>query len=87
MNIDELIDIIEKYPTINISRGTIIDLIAHNKNVWILTLKALLIKNTALYVHKQYLLDKLNYMKRNPIKPYLFLDIQGLMVYQALIML
>ncbi len=67
-----------------ITRGYLINLIANNNDEWIMVLKALLIKNPSYAISKRYVLEKLNFMKRNPSEPYRFLDYEGLAIYTVL---
>lgn len=85
MNIEYYIDeIIKKFPEKKISRGNIIDHLSNCDDNWVLALKALLIKKNTFYIYIYYLLEKLEFMKNNPNKEHLFLDIQALNIYNAL---
>lgn len=84
MEITDLIDIIKETLFLPITRGVIIDYVAENTDTWILVLKALLIKNSSRFIAKSYLLEKLEFMKRNPKDPQGFLDIQGTLILNAL---
>jgi len=84
MKIEDFITVINTLEKGVISRGTIIDYLADHNDNWVLILKALLIKNTTHFVSKHYLLEKLNFMKNDPGKAHLFLDIQGLNIYNCL---
>lgn len=84
MEIEEFIQHIKHAHANCITRGNIIDHLSENTDNWILILKALLIKNPKRYIHKEYLLDKLSFMKRNPFHAHMFLDYTGLVIYKAL---
>ena len=84
MEIDEFIEHLKNSPLAEISRGSIIDHLAGHEDNWILVLKALIIKNPRLTIHTNYLVDKLNFMHRNPDQQSVFLDFYGINIYRAL---
>lgn len=84
MEIEEFIAHIEHAHANCITRGNIIDHLAPNDDNWILVLKALLISNPKRYIHKEYLLEKLKFMKNNPTHAHLFLSLQPLCIYNSL---
>lgn len=68
-----------------ITRGKLIDFVAEQTDFWVLTLKALLIKNPKKFISTHYVLEKLNFMKNNPQDFAMFLDYQGLAIFEALL--
>jgi len=84
VEIEYFINLIKSKNVLVFTRGQIIDYIADNGNDWVFALKALLIKNSDKYIFKSYLLEKLNFMREQPDRPYAFLDTEGAFIFSRL---
>ena len=84
MEIQAFIDTLKIAEKYRFKRGYIIDCLASLTSDWCYALKALLIKSPFLYISKDYLLGKLNFMKNHPETPEVWLDFQGIAIFRAL---
>jgi len=80
------IKMIKMVERVNISRGTIIDLLnaESHKDLWKYTMKALIIGGDKYLIAKSYILEKLDYCKQHLNKPYGFLSISRYNIYKEL---
>lgn len=83
MKIDDFIKWLNKQQLF-IRRGVIIDKLSHLSDNWVIAIKSLLIKNIQATISRSYLVQKLGFAKNHPDKPYLFLDVYGIIIYIAI---
>jgi len=84
MKIETFIEYLKARPERQITRGAIIDHIAGYNDTWILVVKALLIKSSVKHIAKSYLLEKLNFMRKNKGNERIILDFNGMKIFRVL---